>query len=125
MKSNIILPPKIDTYIPYLPIENVAHFNANDNSLPYYIPIVYRYIYILCVCWKRLAALTLPSQRHLHHHPATLRHHTGCATIICKTVLAAAVSTYYIEWDGKKTTQFFYRGVESIYEVVVSKLNYL
>ena len=124
MKSNIILPPKIDTYIPYLPIENVAHFNANDNSLPYYIPIVYRYIYILCVCWKRLAALTLPSQRHLHHHPATLRHHTGCATIICKTVLAA-VSTYYIEWDGKKTTQFFYRGVESIYEVVVSKLNYL
>ena len=49
MKSNIILPPKIDTYIPYLPIENVAHFNANDNSLPYYIPIVYRYMYIYYV----------------------------------------------------------------------------
>ena len=44
MKSNIILPPKIDTYIPYLPIENVAHFNANDNSLPYYTYSIPMYV---------------------------------------------------------------------------------
>ena len=121
MKSNIILPPKIDTYIPYLPIENVAHFNANDNSLPYYIPIVYRYIYTMCMlettCCTHAPIPKTPSSSssNLKAHRVRHNHLQNSAAVYLPTT---------IEWDGK-TTQFFYRGVESIYEVVVSKLNYL
>ena len=109
MKSNIILPPKIDTYIPYLPIENVAHFNANDNSPPYYTSIVLCMLETTCCTHAPIPKTPSSSSSNLKAHRVRHNHLQNSAAVYLPTT---------IEWDGK-TTQFFYRGVESIYEVVV------
>ena len=84
---NIVLPPKIvlDRYLDSIPIENVAHFNANDNSPPYYTSIVLCMLETTCCTHAPIPKTPSSSSSNLkaphrvrHNH---LQNSAGCCCL--------------------------------------------